>query len=133
MAGELPERTRSAPPDDPDRTLAAVARRLPEAVVLVDLGATVRWMNDAAARLFARTPAEAVGQSALDYLHGDDIELALRSLESIQAKEIGELVELRVATPTGWRLVEMVGRPVPELEPGGVLLCLRDVTGRRRF
>ena len=36
-------------------------------------------------------------------------------------------------TPQGWRLIELVGTPVPWLAEGTILLSLRDLTERRRF
>jgi diguanylate cyclase (GGDEF)-like protein/PAS domain S-box-containing protein len=54
-------------------------------------------------------------------------------LVSIQEKEVGSAIEVRVRASVGWRLVEVVGAPVPWFDEGAVLLCLRDVTDRRRF
>lgn len=113
--------------------LTTLMGHLPDAVVLVDAEGRLRWANEMAERLFGRSIAEAIGTSALDYLHPDDIEIVLRSLETVQDKEVGELIELRVTTEEGWKLVEAVGKPVPELAAGHILVSLRDVTGRRRF
>jgi len=42
------------------------------------------------------------------------------SLDSIQRKEVGAPIEIRLRTPTGWRLVELVGSPIPWF---GVAAC----------
>jgi diguanylate cyclase (GGDEF)-like protein/PAS domain S-box-containing protein len=106
---------------------------LPDAVLLLDEHAGVVWGNAAAERMFGRSLEDSIGTSALDHVHPDDVELVLRSLTSIQTKEVGTLIELRVASPEGWRLVELVGKPVPELGAGRLLFCVRDLTERRRF
>ena len=57
----------------------------------------------------------------------------LRSLTSIQDKDVGDPIEIRVESVTGWRLVEIVGTPLRLSGKHLVLLCLRDLTKRRRF
>ncbi len=57
----------------------------------------------------------------------------LRSLTTIQGKEVGDPIEIRVESVTGWRLVEIVGTPLKLSGKNLVLLCLRDLTKRRRF
>jgi diguanylate cyclase (GGDEF)-like protein/PAS domain S-box-containing protein len=106
---------------------------LPDAVVVIDSGCTVQWANVAAERLFARSRAEAVGLSGLDLVHPEDLEMVLRSLVTVQGKEVGTAIEVRVKTGSGWRLVELLGTPVSWLVDGAILLCLRDLTDRRRY
>jgi diguanylate cyclase (GGDEF)-like protein/PAS domain S-box-containing protein len=115
-----------------DDTKAALLGLLPDAVLVLDCDGRVQWGNGAAEDLFGQTLSEAFGVSAFDFIHHDDVELAMRSLVSIQKKDVGELIELRVATPAGWRLAEVIGRPLPEPQVG-VVFCIRDVTDRRRF
>ena len=86
-----------------------------------------------AERLFGETLHDWVGQSSLSMVHPDDSELVLRSLSSIQDKEVGDPIEIRVKSPRGWRLVEIVGTTVEWFDDRVVLLCLRDLTERRRF
>ena len=71
--------------------------------------------------------------SGLSLVHPDDQELVLRSLTSIQDKDVGDPIEIRVESVTGWRLVEIVGTPLELSGKSLVLLCLRDLTKRRRF
>jgi PAS domain S-box-containing protein len=75
----------------------------------------------------------AAGVSGLDLVHPEDLELALRSLTSVQDKDVGAPIEIRLRTSNGWRLTELVGAPLPWLEDGAVLLTIRDLTQRRRF
>jgi len=121
------------PPADRSKTLNVLLDLLPDAVLLLDADARLLWANTTAERLFGRSLEESVGASALDFIHHDDVELVLRSLASVREKDVGTLIELRVAASTGWKLVEVIGRPVPEPLAGSLLFCLRDVTERRRF
>jgi diguanylate cyclase (GGDEF)-like protein/PAS domain S-box-containing protein len=116
-----------------DRRLAVLLDLLPDVVLLLDAEGRVQWGNEAAERLFARKREDSIGISALEFIHHDDLELVLRSLASVQEKDVGTLIEVRVAASGGWKLVEVIGRPVPEVGQGSILFCIRDVTERRRF
>ncbi|MEQ1874597.1 MAG: EAL domain-containing protein [Ilumatobacteraceae bacterium] len=114
----------SAPVD-----LVELARALPDAALLVDTSATLLWANPAAERLFGISLAEGIGQNGFDFIHPDDVQTAALSMVSVLSKEVGTLVEIRVRSLEGWRLVEVHGAPVGE----NVLLSLRDLTERRRW
>jgi diguanylate cyclase (GGDEF)-like protein/PAS domain S-box-containing protein len=115
-------------------SLADVTQSLPDAVVVVDPMGGVLWTNDAAVRLFGRTSEELVGTSALDVVHGDDRELATVALTSIRDKAVGSPIELRVRAEEGWRLVEiMASNLIGHATVGGLVLCIRDLTDRRRW
>ena len=118
---------------DHEQTLARLLEELPDAAIAVDGQGRVMWGNRAAECLFGRTRDESIGMSGLDLIHPDDLEFVLLSLVSVRGKEVGSPIEVRVDTATGWRLVELVGTPVSWFEDGAVLLCLRDLTERRRF
>ena len=89
----------------------------------------VRWANPAAERLFGIPVDEAIGQNGLDFIHPDDLQLAALALTSVQAKEVGTPLELRVRSADGWRLVEMIGAPLGD----DLVLSVRDLTERRRW
>jgi diguanylate cyclase (GGDEF)-like protein/PAS domain S-box-containing protein len=108
-------------------------RELPDAVLIVDAAGNLRWGNRTAERLFGRSIGESIGLSGLDFVHPEDLDFVVLSLASIQNKEIGAPIEVRLRTPDGWRLVELLGSPIPWFEDGCVLLSLRDLTDRRRF
>jgi len=135
MAGAPPAR-RGSPvaPVAQAPELAHLLGALPDAVVVIGAAGVIHWANTAAERLFGRRwePAEAL--SAVELVHPGDLELVLRSMVSVQDKEVGAPIEVRVATADGaWRLVELVGAPVAWPEDGCILLCVRDLTERRRF
>jgi diguanylate cyclase (GGDEF)-like protein/PAS domain S-box-containing protein len=122
-----------APSSEDVASFAGAMLKLPDSVVIVDEEGNVAWGNSSAQRLFGRSLADTVGISGLSLVHPDDQELVLRSLTSIQDKDVGDPIEIRVKSVTGWRLVEIVGTPLQLSGKHLVLLCLRDLTKRRRF
>ncbi len=108
---------------------AHLAVLLPDPVILVDPNARLEWANEAAAELFGVARDEAVGRSALDFIHPDDVQLAVLSLSSMEHKQRGSLLELRAGAPGAWRLVEIRGGSVGDR----TLVSIRDLTDRRRW
>ena len=104
--------------------------QLPDAIVVIDGAGVVARGNRAAERITGRPVSDFLGSSALDLVHPDDLPLAALSLSSVEGKEVGTPIELRVATEDGWRLVEVVGSP---LDDGHIALSMRDLTDRRRW
>lgn len=104
--------------------------QLPDAIVVIDGTGTVLRGNRAAERIMGRPAQEFVGSSGLALVHPDDLALAALSLTSVEGKEVGTPIELRIATESGWRLVEAVGAP---LDDGHIVLSMRDLTDRRRW
>ncbi len=121
--------TRNARPGD----MAEAFLHLPDAVVLVDGSGSIVWGNVAAERIFGRSLQEWVGRSGLDLVHPDDHEFVLRSLASMQGKDVGSPIEIRVAADSGWRLVELIGTRVRWSGDDVILLSVRDLTERRRY
>ena len=114
--------------------LERLVLELPDAVVVADADGNLIWGNPAAERIFGVTNAEISGTNALDLLHPEDRELALASLESIRDKDVGSPIELRVTTPAGWKLVELIGAKLTGQASGdGLVWSLRDLTERRRW
>ena len=111
-----------------------VVRNLPDALVGLDAEARVLWVNAAAERLFGERVESWVGRSALDLVHPDDIPMAAVTLQSVQRKEVGTPIELRVRRKGGWRLIELVGaNRLADPDVGAILLSIRDITDRRRW
>ncbi len=116
-----------------DHDLARLLGAFPEIVVVLDARASVLWANTLAEQLFGQPLSSALGTSAIDLVHPDDLEIVLRSLETVQGKEIGSPLEIRAKIGDNWRLIELIGTPVGWLEDGAVLFSIRDLTERRRF
>jgi diguanylate cyclase (GGDEF)-like protein/PAS domain S-box-containing protein len=113
--------------------LARLLGEFPDVVVVLSAEGFILWANERAEDLFGQTLQETMGQSGLDFVHPDDLELVLRSLVSVQSKEVGTFLEVRVKAGPGWRLVELIGVAVSWFEEGAILFSLRDLTERRRF
>ena len=102
---------------------------LPDAVIVIDRDANLRWANHRAEQLFGRTMAESEGVNAMDFVHPDDLGVAAVSISSVTKKEVGTPLELRVRGVNGWHTVELIGTNLGD----DVLLSLRDLTERRRW
>jgi diguanylate cyclase (GGDEF)-like protein/PAS domain S-box-containing protein len=114
-------------------SLARMLDELPDVVVVLDASARLIWANHRAEQFFERLRDVSIGLSALDFVHPDDLELVLCSLETIQSKEIGAFIEIRVKSGLEWRLIELVGHPISWFSEGAILFSFRDLTARRRF
>ncbi len=114
---------------DASQLLAA----LPDPSIVVDGRGELIWGDRSAEVLFGRSVGDSVGLDALEFVHPEDLELVLRSLSSIQSKEVGAPIEIRIRTPRGWRLMEVIGAPLDSSGSDAVMLTLRDLTERRRF
>jgi diguanylate cyclase (GGDEF)-like protein/PAS domain S-box-containing protein len=118
----------------PDQAGQAWLDALPDPIVAIDGQGRLGWANRAAITMFGASLEDHVGTSALDMIHPDDRPFALLSLDSLQSKDVGTLIEVRVRTSTGWRLVELVGAN-RLVQPGieSLLITMRDLTDRRRW
>ena len=113
---------------------ADLASGLPDAVVLIDASARVQWANLAAERLFGVKLTDVIGTDALELVHEEDRDVATVSLVSVNKKDVGTPIELRVRTAHGWKLVELIGANLFDTPSvGGIVLALRDLTERRRW
>jgi diguanylate cyclase (GGDEF)-like protein len=119
-----------APADAPAGALAdALLAACPDALFLLSDDGTLTWANAAAERLTGITLVDGVGLNALTFVHPDDAEIAALALVSMQTKAVGTLLELRIDTEHGWKLVEVRGAAVGDR----VLMSVRDLTDRRRW
>ena len=116
------------------RGLLDLAMWLPDPVVVVDAAARLVWTNDAAERMFGVNGAQLVGTDGIEFIHPDDHAVVAAALESIQGKSVGTPIELRVKARDGWKLVELVGANLLDrASVQGLVLCMRDLTERRRW
>jgi diguanylate cyclase (GGDEF)-like protein/PAS domain S-box-containing protein len=111
--------------------LVRLLDELPEGVVVINAQGVLLWVNRTAEALFGSRIA--VGMPGLELVHPDDIELVLLALSTVQDKQVGTPIEIRIRTTTGWRLMEVIGCPVGWLPDGAILLTVRDLTQRRRY
>ncbi len=116
-----------------DDVLARFVRESPDVVLVISDEGRLLWANDTAEKFFNQSLEEALGIEVLSYVHPDDLELVLRSFESVQTKRVGDPIEIRANVEGEWHLLETVGVPVSWYEPGAVLFSFRDLTNRRRY
>ena len=110
------------------------AEALPDPVVIIDGEAALVWANAAAERRFGWRIEDFLGQSLVDLVHPDDLATALLSLESVQDKVAGTVVELRILDASDrYARYEVRGAGVPVGGGQGALLSLREATERRRW
>jgi PAS domain S-box-containing protein len=101
-----------------------VGESLPDpALVITPLGELL-WANVQAERLFEKSMSESVGMNVIDLVHPDDLQMAALAMESVQSKDVGSLLEMRVRAGRGWKLVEVRGAPFEE----NIVLSVRDIT-----
>jgi diguanylate cyclase (GGDEF)-like protein/PAS domain S-box-containing protein len=106
----------------------AVLGALPDPVIVLDTEARLTWANRTAEAVFGWELHELQGESVAFLCHPDDLATGLVSLTSVQQKEIGTAIDLRLRDRNGvYRTYEVRGRDVPDV---GIILGLRDVTDR---
>jgi diguanylate cyclase (GGDEF)-like protein/PAS domain S-box-containing protein len=118
---------------DHDQVLAKLLVEFPEVVLILDADGRLIWANRMAEELFKQSLEDAFGLSVIDFVHPDDLAIVLRSFETVQGKQIGNPLEIRVLVASEWRLIELIGVPVSWYQKGALLFSLRDLTDRRRF
>ncbi len=118
---------------DNQPVLVRLLDELPDAVIVIDGRGLLQWANRTAETLLGGSSADVIGASGLDLVHPDDMELVLLSLATVQDKQVGSPIEIRLRTTSGWRLMELIGSPVTWLMDGAILLTVRDLTQRRQY
>ena len=112
----------------------SLAAKLADAVLVVDPEGVLHYANAAAERLFGTAAEERIGENCLDLVHPGDLEMALVAMISMVESDVGTPMEIRVMTPDGWKVVEMIGATVEHEELGTcIALTIRDLTDRRKW
>lgn len=108
---------------------------LPDVVIIVDDAGCLRYTNASAERQLRWIGDKWMGRSVLDLLHPDDLAGAMASMGTIQGKDYGTPVEVRVADADGgWHWMEVVGaNHLHNDEISGLVLVARDITQRRMW
>lgn len=126
-----------APPGDawgePDP--ATLLGSLPDPVIVIDSELRLTWGNHRAVATFGISVEEGRGRSVVDLIHPDDLVTAAASLESVQAKDLGTSVEIRVRHADGhWIPVEARGwSGVHDPRIRGTVVALRLIGDRGRW
>jgi diguanylate cyclase (GGDEF)-like protein/PAS domain S-box-containing protein len=112
-----------------------VLEALPDPVFLIDTKGELVFSTSAASRVLGWAVDSWAGRSVLELVHPDDLAMVLVSLESVQGKQVGNPIDVRIATADGgWRYLQVVGAPLTGVDGlEGIIVTGRDQTQRRRF
>ena len=131
-----PSPTPPAPHPTPDRwgapEPAAVLGSLPDPVVVVDAEGALLWANLRAEQELGFSAVEDRGRAVAERVHPDDLVTAMASLASVQHKDLGTSVDLRVLDRDGrWVHHEVRGwSGLHDHRVRGVVLVLRRLDDR---
>ena len=114
---------------------AALLDGLPDVVLVVDTDGCLRYINEVAERQMGWRRADWIGRSVLDVVHPDDLPSALASIGTMQGKQTGTPIEIRVADADGgWHWMEVLGsNHLANATIAGLVLVVRDITQRRMW
>ncbi len=131
--------------DVTERTLAELALQQSEAkyrslieaaqdmITVIDADGTIAFQSPSAERVLGFTPEEMVGRGILEFLHPDDLPMAVERMAAV-ASSPGTvvIVQYRNRCKDGsYRHVESTGRTVlPDSTAAGVVGIVRDITDR---
>ena len=118
-----------------ERRFRAFTERAQMLTVVCDARGIVSYASPAAQRLVGFSPEELLGSCIFDWLHPDDLELARTELAAVLGFSSDENETVcRVHHADGqWRhLAILANNCLAEPAVGGVVLNLRDVSGRTR-
>ncbi|MCX7591927.1 MAG: PAS domain S-box protein [Kiritimatiellae bacterium] len=114
----------------------AIVENATDVIVVLDREGRIQYVSPAVEQTLGFKPEELVGQMIFDRVEPADLEMVRRALERgySDPASSAQAVEVRYRHKDGsWRTLEAVGRRVTDKSgvPGAVV-CLRDITERRR-
>jgi diguanylate cyclase (GGDEF)-like protein/PAS domain S-box-containing protein len=131
---DISERRGRPAPDLEDGRLEHLLSASPDVIASLALDATVTWIANPVREMLGLAREDMVGRSAFDFVHPDDLELAVeRFTGAVASKGQVEPVILRLAHADGsWPPIEIAGASVLDRdgEITDVILNLRDVRWR---
>ncbi|HEX7131184.1 MAG TPA: diguanylate cyclase [Iamia sp.] len=110
----------------------AVLESLPDPVIVIDSDLRLTFGNHRAVTTFGLSVEEGRGRSIIEFIHPDDLVTAAASLETVQDKDLGTSVEIRVRHADGhWIPVEGRGwSGVHDHRVRGIVVVLRLIDDR---
>ncbi len=132
LAGKLEEAYTSLQANE--ERFRAIIEDLMDIISIVGNDGTVQYVNPSPERILGYTVEELKGKMITDFVHPDDLPLAVAALTpGVPAEEIGPSLELRVRHKDGsWRILEVRGNEMhsnPAVN-GTIIIC-RDITARK--
>ena len=105
-----------------------------DVVTILDADGLIKYESPSVERVLGWRPDELVGRSVFDFIHRDDLDLALKRLAEIRPiPELRAMVEVRFRHKNGaWRNLEVIGQNLLEnAVVRGIVVNSRDVTDRK--
>ena len=105
-----------------------------DAMLILNWDGEILFANRAAAKIMdIEQPEEFVGHNMVEYLHPDSFQKAAEDLEAVKADKMGFLSEYQLYSVTGRHIwVESIGGKIVYRNATANLVCIRDITKRRR-
>lgn len=113
----------------------AVIDAMADLVFVIDVEGNIQNANPAARSFIGDETEGPLDRSALDLVHPDDLAVVISSIGTVQGKEHGTAMEVRVLHhELGWRWLEIIGSDrLDDPAIGGVVIVGRDLTQRRMW
>lgn len=107
----------------------------PEVIHIVDPEGRILYMNPSVERLLGYRPEEMVGRLAQDFVHPNDVSLAVATFkDDIRHPGTSRRLELRLRHKNGsWRIFEVIGHTLTDDEGNPIgIVNSRDITEHKR-
>jgi diguanylate cyclase (GGDEF)-like protein/PAS domain S-box-containing protein len=118
-----------------DERFKALVQHASDVIMVVDRTGTIQYVSPAFERLLGYRPTDAVGSTAMDLAHPDDVDAARRAIGTVQdATGAAARMEVRIREQSGaWRWFDAsVMNLVSDPGVAGVVVNLRDISERMR-
>ena len=114
----------------------ALIQNAADLIVVIDERGVISYASPSSERIMGYLPQESIGRNFLEWVHPDDMHIALSSLAS-RSKIPGtaqETVVVRSLHKNGtWRLIEVLGTNLlADAAVRGIVMNMRDVTERKQ-
>ncbi len=112
----------------------AIVEDSADIIAILGIDGTIQYINPSPEEILGYTVEELQGRKIFDYIHPDDINIAVAAIRpGVPAEEIGPSLELRVRHKNrSWRTLEVRGNEMhtnPAVR-GTIIIC-RDITKRK--
>ncbi len=107
-----------------------------DGVVLIDPHGKITFVTPSTAELLGRTADEVIGESVTEFIHPDDLQAVMESLQQVTAApEATVSNEARARHKDGsWRWLEnRAGNQLDDPDIGAIVIHTRDITERKRL
>ncbi len=118
-----------------DERFKALVQHASDVIMVVNRTGTIEYVSPAFERLLGYRPNDAVGSTAMDLAHPDDVDAARRAIGTVQdATGAAARMEVRIREQSGaWRWFDAsVMNLVSDPGVAGVVVNLRDISERMR-